>query len=67
MDEASILSDLKKSIKIKQIKPRNDEEREKQYLKRILQARMCSIHPNDDSYFLLEQKLKKIKYKHQNG
>jgi hypothetical protein len=48
MDEASILSDLKKSVKIKQIKLRNDEEREKQYLKRILQARMSSIHPNDE-------------------
>jgi hypothetical protein len=48
MDEASILLDLKKSMKIKQIKLRNDEEREKQYLKRILQARMCSIHPNDE-------------------
>jgi hypothetical protein len=35
MDEASILLDLKKSMKIKQIKLRNDEEREKQYLKRI--------------------------------
>jgi hypothetical protein len=44
MDEASILSDLKKSVKIKQIKLRNDEEREKQYVKRILQARMCNIH-----------------------
>jgi hypothetical protein len=53
MDEASILSDLKKSVKIKQIKLRNDEEREKQCLKRILQARMSSIHPNDDSYLLL--------------
>jgi hypothetical protein len=51
MDEASILLDLKKSMKIKQIKQiklRNDEEREKQYLKRILQARMRSIHPNDE-------------------
>jgi hypothetical protein len=48
MDEASILLDLKKSMKIKQIKLRNDEEREKQYLKRTLQARMCSIHPNDE-------------------
>jgi hypothetical protein len=48
MDEASILSDLKKSMKIKQIKLRNDEEREKQYLKRTLQARMSSIHPNDE-------------------
>jgi hypothetical protein len=48
MDEASILSDLKKSIKIKQIKLRNDEEREKQYQKRTLQARMSSIHPNDE-------------------
>ncbi len=54
MDEASILLDLKKSMKIKQIKLRNDEEREKQYLKRILQARMRSIHQNDDSYFLLQ-------------
>ncbi len=54
MDEASILSDLKKSMKIKQIKLRNDEEMEKQYLKRTLQARMSSIHPNDDSYFLLQ-------------
>jgi hypothetical protein len=38
VDEASILSDLKKSMKIKQIKQiklRNDEEREKHYLKRI--------------------------------
>jgi hypothetical protein len=51
MDEASILLDLKKSMKIKQIKLRNDKEGEKQYLKRILQARMSSIHPNDDSYF----------------
>jgi hypothetical protein len=53
MDEASILLDLKKSMKIKQIKLRINKEGEKQYLKRILQARMCSIHPNDDSYFLL--------------
>ncbi len=51
MDEASILLNLKKSMKIKQIKLRNDEEREKLYLKRILQEKMCSIHPNDDSYF----------------
>jgi hypothetical protein len=48
MDEASILLDLKKSMNIKQIKLRNDEEREKQYLKGILQARMCSINPNDE-------------------
>ncbi len=48
MDEASILSDLKENMEIKQIKLRNDEEREKQYLRRILQARMCSIHPNDE-------------------
>jgi hypothetical protein len=48
MNEASILSDLKKSIKIKQIKQSNDEEREKQYLKRIMQARMCSIKPNEE-------------------
>jgi hypothetical protein len=48
MDEASILLGLKKTIKIKQIKLRNNEEREKQYLKSILQARICSIHPNDE-------------------
>ena len=48
MEDAMILLDLKKSMKIKQIKLKNDEEREKNYLKRILQARMCSIHPNDE-------------------
>ncbi len=54
MDEVSILLDLKKSMKKKQIKLRNDEEREKQFVKRTLQARMSSIHPNDDSYLLLQ-------------
>ncbi len=67
MDEASILLDLKKSMKIKQIKLRNDEEREKQSLKHILKARMCDVHPNDDSYFLLQHKFLKITYKNQNG
>jgi hypothetical protein len=54
MNEATIVLDLKKSMTIKQIKLRNNEEREKKYLERILLARMCSIHPNDDSYFLLQ-------------
>jgi hypothetical protein len=54
MDETSIISDLKKSMKIKQIKLRNDEEREKQYLKRILQTIMSSIPPNIDINYLLE-------------
>jgi hypothetical protein len=47
-DEISILFDLKKSMQIKQIKLRADEEREKNYMKRILQNRMCSIHLAED-------------------
>jgi hypothetical protein len=47
-DDDNILLDLKKSMQIKQIKLRADEERERNYMKRILQNRMCSIHPIED-------------------